>query len=85
MAIGVFDIMYLICHVTLHDHLIKGWCKYIGGSTSQYVTTLVSLVNIGIMTLIAKDTQVVAFVYPVNMQNYLIKLIYDFLVKSPSW
>lgn len=38
--------MYLSCHVTLRDHLIEGLGKYIYGSSSQYVTTLVSLVNI---------------------------------------
>ena len=44
--------MHLICHVTLHDHLIVGVgsCKYMGVSSSKYVTTLVSLVNIDIMT-----------------------------------
>ena len=41
--------MYLICHVTLNDHLIVGSGKYMGGSFSQYVSTLVSLVNIGIV------------------------------------
>ena len=44
--------MHLICHVTLHDHLIVGVgsCKYMSVSSSKYVTTLVSLVNIDIMT-----------------------------------
>ena len=41
--------MYLICHVTLHDHLIVGSGTYMGGSFSQCVSTLVSLVNIGIV------------------------------------
>ena len=27
------DIMYLICHVTSHDHLIDRACKFMGGST----------------------------------------------------
>ena len=45
--------MHLICHVTLHDHLIVGVgsCKYMSVSSSKYVTTLVSLVNIDIMTV----------------------------------
>ena len=43
------DIMYLICHMTLHDHIIEGSWKYMVGSSSKYVLTLVSLVNIGII------------------------------------
>ena len=35
--------MHLICHVTLHDQLL------LGGISSKYATTLVSLVNVGTM------------------------------------
>ena len=40
--------MYLICHVTLNDHMIKGLCKFMNESSSQHVTTLTGLVTIGI-------------------------------------
>ena len=39
--------MYLICHVTSHNHLIEGTCKFMGGSFLRYVTTLICLVAIG--------------------------------------
>ena len=39
--------MYLICHVTSQDHLIEGSCKFMGGSSSLYVTTLTSSEAIG--------------------------------------
>ena len=45
------DIMHLVCHVTSHDHLIKGSCRFIGGSSLQYVTTVVSVVIISLVTL----------------------------------
>ena len=41
--------MYLIFHVTLNNHFIEGLSKYMNGSSSEYVTTLVSFVNTGIM------------------------------------
>ena len=41
--------MYLICHVTLQDHLIQGSCKFIGGSSLQYITMLASLMTIDIV------------------------------------
>ena len=43
--------MYLFCHMILHDQLIDRSCKYMCGSSVKYVTTLVSLVNIGIMAV----------------------------------
>ena len=42
---------YLICFVTLQDHVIQGFCDYIEGKSSLYVTTLPSLVAIGIVVL----------------------------------
>ena len=34
--------MYLICHVILQDHVIKGFCDFNKGSSSLYRTTLSS-------------------------------------------
>ena len=41
--------MYLIYHATSHDHLIKEPWEILGGSSLQYVTTLISLVTINIV------------------------------------
>ena len=41
--------MYLICHLTSHDHLIEGSCAVLDGSFLQYVTTLISHVTINIV------------------------------------
>ena len=43
--------MYLFCHVILHDQVLDGSSKYMCGSSVKYFTTLVSLVNIGIMVV----------------------------------
>ena len=42
-------LMYLICYVTSHDHFIQRACEFIGGNSLCYVTTLISLVNGGIV------------------------------------
>ena len=42
-------IMILICHLISQDHVIKGSCGFMGGSPLWYVTTLLSLVAIGIV------------------------------------
>ena len=34
--------MYLICHMTSHDHLIERACEFMGGSSLCYVTTLMT-------------------------------------------
>ena len=41
--------MYLICHVTSHDHLIERAYKCMGGSSLCYDTTLISLATISIV------------------------------------
>ena len=40
--------MCFICHVPLQDHSVEMSCIFMGESSSQYVTTLKSLVTIGI-------------------------------------
>ena len=35
--------MYLICHVTLHEHIIQTANEFTGGSSLCYITTLISL------------------------------------------
>ena len=41
--------MYLICHVTSHDHLVERSCEFTGGSPLSYVTRQISLVTISIV------------------------------------
>lgn len=41
------NIIYLICHVTLQDHAIKGSSDIMEGRSSWYITTLPGLVDIG--------------------------------------
>ena len=41
--------MYLIFHVTLHDHLIEESSEFIDGWALWYDTTLISLVTITIV------------------------------------
>ena len=42
------DIMYLICHMILQDHMIKGSCDFMSGIASQKVTRLPCLVATGL-------------------------------------
>ena len=41
--------MCLVFHVTTHDHLTEGLWEFAGGSSFRYVTTLISLVIIGVV------------------------------------
>ena len=41
--------MYLICHVTSHDHLIERTCELMGRNSLCYVNMLISLVTISIV------------------------------------
>ena len=41
--------MYFICHVTPQNHSVEMLCIFMGESTLQHVTTLKSLVTIGIL------------------------------------
>ena len=50
-SIAIGYIKYLICHVTLQNYLIEGSSNFMSGNSSWYVTTLPSLVSIGILVL----------------------------------
>ena len=43
------NIKYLTFHVTLQNHVIEGSTNFMSGSSSWYITTLPSLVVIGIV------------------------------------
>ena len=45
------DITYLVFHVILQDHVIKGLCKFMEGNSSMYIPTLPSLVVTSIVVL----------------------------------
>ena len=45
------DIEYLKCHVILQNDVIEGSSNFMSGSSSWYVTTLPSLVSIGILVV----------------------------------
>ena len=42
------NMKYLICHATSLTHVIEGLCNFMSGSSSFYVTTLPSLVVLGV-------------------------------------
>ena len=44
-------ITHLIFHVILKDHVIKGACQFLKGSSSVYIPTLPSLVALGIVVV----------------------------------
>lgn len=50
-AIAV-EIMVLICHVTLHDHMTKLFSDFLVRTPARYVTILLSLLAIGTVTKI---------------------------------
>ena len=41
--------MFLICHMTLRKHMFQGLCEFMGGIPSLRVTTVPSLVAIGLV------------------------------------
>ena len=53
------NVMYSVCFVTSKDHLIEGSCEFRDGSSSQYVTTLTSLVTIDIVIVEIKCAEFV--------------------------
>ena len=42
---------YLTCHMTLQNHVIEGSSNFMSGSSSLYITTLPSLLAIGIIVV----------------------------------
>ena len=45
------DMKYLLCHVTSQNPVIEGSNRFMSGSSSWHVTTLPSLVAIGIVVV----------------------------------
>ena len=74
------DIMILVCHVILLDHVINGSCDFIGKNPSTYVIILLGLVAIN--TLIAEIK--VALVCQVILQDHTIKGSFNLIGRSLS-
>ena len=77
-------IIYLICRVTSHDHLIEGSCEFIG---ETYFMELLKLRHHptkfgGHMHCGIGD--IIVLVYHVIWQDHVIKGSYDFIGRSPS-
>ena len=72
------DITDLGCHVTLQNHVIKGSSNFMGGSSLWYITTLASLVAIGIVLI---EMFLVCYVIK---QDHVIKGSGGYNNKSPS-
>ena len=66
--------------MTLQDQLIEGSGKYMGESSSKYVTTLVSLVNKG--TMISGD--IMFLICDMGSCKHIFKGLYEFMVGIPS-
>ena len=56
----------LICQKISQDHVIKGQCNFMSGSSSFYVTNLTSLVAIGIMVV------EMSLIHHVILEDYVI-------------
>ena len=69
--------MYLNCHVTSHDNLSKGPCKFVGGSSWEYVTILVSLVTISIVIV------EICFYLSHDLSEHMFKGLYEFMGGRP--
>ena len=75
------DIKYFVCHLTAQNPVIEGSSNFMSWNSSQYVTTLLSLVTIGIVAiemffLASPSGQIVIwlFLFPVySFKKYKIK------------
>ena len=70
--------MYLICHVTSHDHLIERACKLMGWNSLCYAITVISLVTINIAVV------KMFLVCHVTSREHMFKGLCEFMGWSPS-
>ena len=69
--------------MTLQDQLIEGSGKYMGESSSKYVTTLVSLVNtMTLCTMISGD--IMFLICDMGSCKHIFKGLYEFMCGIPS-
>ena len=64
--------MYFICHVTQQDHSVEMSCVFMGESSSLHVTTLKSLVTIGILIVKRKNaSSKTSYKYVMTLKNWV--------------
>ena len=64
--------MYFICHVTQQDHSVEMPCKFMGDSSSPHVTTLKSLVTIGILIVVRiSASSKTSYKYVLTLKNWV--------------
>ena len=73
--------MFLICHVTSHEHMFKGLCEFMGGSSSRWVTILPCFY--GHWSSASEDTKYLAC--KVTLQNHVIEASSNFMSGVSSW
>ena len=62
--------MCFICHVAQQDHYVEMSCGFMGESSSPHVTTLKSLVTIGILIVKRKNTlSKTSYKYVLTLKN----------------
>ena len=72
--------MYLICHMTSHDHFTEGSCKFLDGSSLWYVTTLISLVTTSIVIV-----EIKFLICYLTSCEHIFTGLYKFIEGNPSW
>ena len=72
--------MYLICHVPLQDHVIKGSCDFMEGHSSLYVITLPNLVAIVAVVVEIQHN----LICHVTLKNHVIKGFFELMEGSSS-
>ena len=65
-------IIYFICHVIQQDHFLKMSCVFMGDSSSSHVTTLKSVVSIGILIVKRKNaSSITSYKYVLAPKNWV--------------
>ena len=80
MSCGSRDMTYLIYHVTLQDHVIKGSSDFMEKSSSWSVTTLSGLVAIDVDVVV-----IVILIYLVASRDHIFKGLCNFVGGSISY
>ena len=63
--------MYFICHVAQQDHYVEMSCGFMGESPLPHVTSLKSLVTIGILIVKRKNTSSkTSYKYVLTLKNW---------------
>ena len=72
--------MYLVCHVTSHDHLIERAYKFMGGSSLGYVTGLISLVLVTMSNVVVEIS--CYLICHVTSHEHMLKELSEFMGRS---